>query len=274
MEWPRYNIGNEQPLWGIVGPACATVDQSIRNNVTTMSQESLRLPGLINDDTLLLTGQSFTPNDAGQNLPGVNFYSQALRSAFSISMPSRMSYGDYSGQTQFALYAKWQNLSADAGSASDIINLIWTDIAANAVVGTKGWGLGAGSKTKSVAVTAYHKKVHFKMPYSVPAFVTIGVCVALLVAIVMLASTNKTGLAKLRFLIDATSAGRNIGIYLWPTESRTLTGQTKDWLHVIGPRRVTAVRGSFVAVDDDDQEQEEDSVEVQEQTETAPNKVN
>lgn len=274
MEWPRYNIGNAQPLWGIVGTANTTLDESIRKNITTISQESLRLPGLMDDHTLLLTSQPFTPNDASQNLPGVNFYTQALRSAFSISMPSRMSYGDYSGQTQFALYAKWQKLSVGASSAAEIINLVWTDIAANAVVGTKGWGLGSGSKTKSVSVTAYHKQVRFKMPYSVPAFVVIGVCIALLVSIVVLIFTKKTGLTRLRFLIDATSAGRNMGISLWPAESNASTVKTKDWVETIGLRDVTVLHGNFVAVDDvpdtDDGEENRDA-EVHEQTEV-PNK--
>lgn len=278
MEWPRYNIGNEQPLWGIVGTTNTTVDESIRNNITTTSQESLRLPGLMNDYTSLLTSQSFTPNEAGQNLPGVNFYTQALRNAFSISMPSRMSYGDYSGQTQFALYAKWQKLSVGANSAAEIINLVWTDIAANSVVGTKGWGLGSGSKTKSVPVTAYHKQVRFKMPYSVPAFVVLSVCIALFVAIVVLIFTKKTGLAKLRFFIDATSAGRTMGISLWPAECNASTVKTKDWVETIGLRHVTVVQGNFIAVDDvpdlgdEEEDKEEDrDTEVPEQTEV-PNK--
>lgn len=268
MEWPKYNIGNDQPLWGVIGQANATVNTAIRGNMTTVVQESLRLPGLINDDALLLTTNNNIPYIVGLNLPGVNFYAQALRSALTIAKPSGIIYGDYSGMTDFALYAKWQRLSANATAASNIINLVWTDIAANAVVGTKGWDLTSaaaglnkraeaeGSKDNLVLVTGYGKQIQYQMPFAIPAFVVLGVALAVLLAVVVLTCTKKTGIAQLRYLINATSAGRNIGLLLWPDESVGLE-KTRDWVKRVGTRRAMAT-GSTFKVDEINEESEKD----------------
>ena len=43
-----------------------------------------------------------------------------------------------------AMYVQWQNLSQTPEGASFIVNLIWTDLAASVIVGTKGI-LGTGN---------------------------------------------------------------------------------------------------------------------------------
>jgi aspartate ammonia-lyase len=45
---------------------------------------------------------------------------------------------DYSGNYNMAVWARWQNFSQSAETVSLIPNLIFTDNAASAVVGTKG----------------------------------------------------------------------------------------------------------------------------------------
>ncbi|KAJ6442666.1 alpha-L-fucosidase [Purpureocillium lavendulum] len=251
-------IGNAQPLWGVLGTANTTVDDSIKRNVTTITQETLRLPGLSDDLTLLLTGSLTDKSRDGQNLPGIGFYAQALDNAYGIARPGVTAYGDYSGQTSLALFAKWQLLSRNVVDAAQIINLVWTDVAANAVVGTKGWSLTSvaaglskratdGVKSDLVPVTVFRKQVRYRVPFAVPAFVVLAVAVAILVAVIVLLATGRTGLGTLRRLLDATSPGRLISQSLWPEEASGLN--TGDWVKRIGPRKVVVTKAVVTAAE-------------------------
>ena len=245
-----------QPLWGVIGPANSTVRESLKANISTISQESLRLPGIMNEYSFFNTLGDPVSSKIGENLPGTSFYAQALLNAFNIGRPSAVSYGDYSGQTQLALYALWQNLSSTATDASSIVNLVWTDIAANSVVGTKGWGLtsvaagqspsaNAAAQNNNAPVTSYRKRVKFHMAYAVPAFVVIAVTLAILVASVVVLAMRKTSIKRLRELLDATSNGRIISLYEWPEEARDL--KTDDWVQRIGARQAAVSTKAVVA---------------------------
>lgn len=250
----NFTINEARPLWGVIGPANATVLESLSRNISTISQETLRLPGTLTEYSFSSTFLDPVTYNTGENLPGASFYVQALRNAFNIGRPTKVAFGDYSGQTQLALFALWQNLSTTATDASKILNLVWTDIAANSVVGTKGWGLTSSVAGKSAVnlaaqhsnapVTSYRKRVRFHMPYAVPAFVVLAVTLAILVASVFVLVTRKTSMKKLRDLLDATSNGRIISLYEWPEEARGL--KTDDWVQKIGSRQA-AVSTKFVA---------------------------
>lgn len=250
-----FKISNTQPLWGLLGSDGATVDESLSTNVSTVSQESLRLPGFLDTYSYLLNGGGYVADRQGQNLPGVDFYTQALMNAFSITRPGStgdQGYGDYSGRTGLALYTKWQNLSSSADQASRIINLVWTDIAANSVVGTKGWGLGSAALRKrdtteadQVPVTVYQSHVRYRIPYAVPAFVALAVTVVVVVVGIILVAVGKTGSNRMRLLLDATSAGRVMGSFLWP--GKAAGKGTDEWVKEVGTKVVIASNESVVA---------------------------
>lgn len=135
------SLMDAQPLWGLLGPSNTSgAISSLAANMSTVRQEDLRLPGIVNAHSVL-GGIDYIPSTPGQNLPGVDFHVQALQNAFTIARPGSVGYAgyaDYSGMTGLALYTKWRNLSASAEGAAAIIKLVWTDIAAKSVVGTKG----------------------------------------------------------------------------------------------------------------------------------------
>jgi hypothetical protein len=205
----------------------------------------------------------------GQNLPGVDFYSQALATAINIGSPCTTNYqgvnADYSGLTSLALFAKWQNLSESADTASMIFNLVWTDAAANMVVGTKGWGLSSETNQQVlVPVTVYRKVILYRLPFAIPAFIVLTAFVAVLVTLLLLTLTRKTGLGRMRALLEATSAGRIMGMSLWP-EKQTERG-TKEWIENIGTRCVKVTKdGIFVEenslVEDAEELEEEVAIE-------------
>lgn len=263
-------IVNLQPLWGIIGTSNASVPDDLKSNISTLAKESLRLPGVQNLYSLLESTWKPNPSRVGQYLPGVNFYTQALLGAYAIARPNQPgheglgdSMGDYSGHTNLAMFSKWRDLSASASKAASIINLVWADVAANAVVGTKGWGSSiqkrdSDSDSDRVPVTVYHKSVQYKIPFAVPAFIVIAVTVGVIAATISLSAMQRTGTGKLRRLLDTTSTGRTITIFLWPETAKDM--KTDVWVKAVGKRKVTVSRdGAYRAEDDDGSEPEKDT---------------
>jgi len=173
-----------------------------------------------------------------------------------MNQPSGTGYqgfADYSGKTSLALYTKWQKLSSSADSASRILDLVWTDVAANAVVGTKGWGLssaasgplktvmkrasdGNDAQQTLVPITIYEKRIRYRLLFAIPAFIILAVTVAVLCSVSVLAAMGRTGPGRMRKFLEATSAGRVIGKLSW-TEKGVGKG-TKEWIEAVGTRRV------------------------------------
>jgi hypothetical protein len=250
-----WKLGNVQPLWGILGTSNSSNISTAPYNISTISQESLYLPGFLDQYSPLRYGAKPVPI-SGQNLPGAEFYFQALASALSINRPGATGYqgfADYSGQSSLALYAKWQGLSSSADKAAKILNLVWTDVAANAVVGTKGWGLssaasgqlnpimkrasdGNDAQPNLVPIIIYEKRIRYRILFAIPAFIILAITVAVLVSFLVLTIMGRTGLGRMRKFLEATSAGRIIGTFLWAEKS---TGKgTKEWIDAVGTRRV------------------------------------
>lgn len=257
-------VSDVAPLWGVLGTATSAAAGDLATNVSTTAQRSLRLPGALGAYSLLLTGGEFAPQRMGQNVPGADFYGQALMNAFGVTRPGYgggggyEGYGDYSGRTGLALYSKWRELSdGGAEDVSAIVNLVWTDIAANSVVGTKGWGLGSDADAgapPAVPVTAYRRRVRYRIPYAVPGFVVLAeAAVALAVAIVLLVA-GRTGPRKLRTLLESTSAGRIMGLFLWPDKGAEQGTTTSEWVKTVGTRVVLASGRSIVVAGSSDGE--------------------
>ncbi|KAG7287153.1 hypothetical protein NEMBOFW57_006658 [Staphylotrichum longicolle] len=277
-------LRDAQPLWGLLGSSNTTtaIPPALAANISTARQASLRLPGFLTADSII-GGNDWVSSKIGQNLPGVDFYVQALQNAFTIAAPGTVGYEgytDYSGMTGLALYTKWKRLSASAEGAAEIIKLVWTDIAANSVVGTKGWGLddpaargvtapwdgaaegrrkravdGAGggsaggnqAEDEMVSVTVYRRRVRYSLPYMVPAIVVLALAVGVVGTWLVLLVLGRTGPVKMRRLLDATSAGRILGGFLWPEKSVS-TKRTDEWVKTVGTKVVLVGSGKHGAV--------------------------
>ena len=247
------------PGWGVLGMANATNDEH-PYNITTVTKESLYLPGYYDQYSDMLNGRLPAPNTA-YNFPASDFYPQALASAAIVQRSNSrgfQGFQDYSGQTSVALFAKWQGLSSSSGGAAKIINLIWTDIAANAVVGTKGWGIAPpefknhteaassrrllkrddnnGAPSEYVPITVYERAIRYKVPYAVPAIIVLAIGAVIVGLVVSLAVIGKTSPEKIRHFLDITSVGWVIAVSLWPQQGGMAGGQ--EWLARVQPRRV------------------------------------
>lgn len=227
---PNRTLSEVQPLWGIL-PANTTSPSYRGTDISTIAAPSLYLPGYI-DTTTPLTGYLPVPVSTGQNLPGVDFYTQALYRALSISTPAGQPYADYSGWTSLTLYAKWQALSASAGGVAKMINLIWTDFAANAMVGTK----SLAGQTRPV--TVYERRIRYRLPYAVPAIVVLVASLGIVGSVVVLGCMRRTGIRRLRGFLEKTALGRVLSAGLAEDDEG-------DWVEKVGGKRVRITDGKI-----------------------------
>ncbi|GIK07599.1 hypothetical protein Aspvir_003265 [Aspergillus viridinutans] len=229
---PDRSLADVQPLWGIL-PANTTSAV----NLSTIAGPSLYLPGYIDTTTTPLTGLAPVPVSTGQNLPGVDFYTQSLYRALSISSPAGQPYADYSGWTSLALYAKWQALSTTATGAAKIIDLVWTDFAANAMVGTK----AAAEQDQVLPVTVFERRIRYRLPYAVPGIVVLVAALGIVGGVVVLGCMRRTGVGRLKGFLERTAVGRVLGLVLLGEEGE----MGKDWVEKVGGKRVRITEGGI-----------------------------
>ncbi|KAB8069121.1 hypothetical protein BDV29DRAFT_161737 [Aspergillus leporis] len=125
---------NVEPLWRIVSPKAGT-----RDDISVVQRDHLWLPGFPD----MVTGELVTM-DGEPNMPGNIFYTRALQDLFRIKpgagLPEALMA--YTGKLNLALYARWLELSTSPAGIKKSLNQIWTDLAANSVIGTRGWHSG------------------------------------------------------------------------------------------------------------------------------------
>ncbi|KFY47704.1 hypothetical protein V496_10496 [Pseudogymnoascus sp. VKM F-4515 (FW-2607)] len=263
---PPLTMENTPPLWGILGQANSTL-RSTPYNISTIAKESLYLPGYL--DWGFLRSTRTVSVKSGQYLPGTEFYAQALRNALSITTPGGIAWNgaaDFSGLTSLALFAKWQKLSRTPADATKIINLVWTDLSANTVVGTKGWGLTSAAAVAKAAevgaradpaplvtevevpIIVYKMYIRYRVPFAIPAFLVLGLTVVVFTALIVLLIAGRTGPKRMRTFLEDISVGRAMGVLLWP-EKKTGLG-TEEWVESVGMRSVTIGKGRITKEDE------------------------
>lgn len=253
--WGVENAGerfkNAKPLWGLVNP-----DHESDVNLFTLRKESLWLPGFNSRARGVL-------NRGYQNLPGVDFYSDVLTDMY--NMGSLLKGTDYSGKSNLAMYRLWQDLSRTPTSAARILNLIWTDIAANAVVGTKSIAsemeLRAGDDATAVArdasmipVIVYRKPVRYRLPYATPAICLLVCTLCIILAASVLTLLGRTGPFEMRQYLNETSAGRLLAssLYAHGPGGELAVGVEKSaskWISTAGMKQITLGSGTAMAAE-------------------------
>lgn len=231
-----------RPLWGLVAPESAS-----QMKLSTLRKEGLWLPGTAND--ILNTMPSF------QNLPGVQFYTSALAGTYDI-LGGVGGFIDYSGASSYSLLRQWQRLSSTAGGTAQILNLVWTDIAANYVLGTRSATTSAASDTKApdFPVVFYKARVAFKLAYGIPAFLTLLVTALVCVFAASSMLLRGSGPRRMTTFLNWTSTGRIFTSNLPDGDAKTIYIPLKHsgkWVEEEGRQEIT-VTG---------QEREEETIE-------------
>ncbi|RJE25969.1 hypothetical protein PHISCL_01654 [Aspergillus sclerotialis] len=256
-----YKDDSSKPLWGVektgmnltdVNPIWGLVSSSNQGNISlsTIRKESLYLPGYVGWGDVSTFGEI-------RNLPGVHFHLDALSSTYKISSgPSDM---DYTGKSSLALFQKWQTYTRDAESAKNVPNLVWTDLAANSVLGTR--GMHTQSKDNSIQkraesdkdnlypVTTYHQRIRYHLPYAIPAIIVL-VLTAVILLFTLLSCLRRSGINKMDRFLKKTSQARILTARLYgtssPSEYDKVRGKEaspssakKAWRDTMGRKEIT-----------------------------------
>ncbi|KAF2757345.1 hypothetical protein EJ05DRAFT_440002, partial [Pseudovirgaria hyperparasitica] len=251
-----YDNEDDKPLWGVedlyervynVKPVWGLVADRYQNtpNITTLRSEQLWLPGPV--DSLTVQGAS-----AFQNMPGIDFYRNALASAYNVGNDILSQVGtnvDYTGGNSLALYAKWQEYSQHANTTAKAINLIWTDVAANAVAGSRGWVGYEGYKNLGkreyypnkdgalVPITLNIRTVKYHLPYAIPGIIALVLLLITLVSALVMVVLGRAKNDKIRQFLNSTSAGRLMTTFLYTHDAHP-DAHKKQWLAQVGRKRV------------------------------------
>ena len=127
------------------------------------------------------------------------------------------------------------------------MNRVWTDIAANSVVGTKGLmgsrsyidddlakrSLNPLTGPKAQLITVFERRIRYHWPFAIPAIIVILAYFVTIVSAIAVCWTNRFGLGSLRAAVHKTSVGRVMGELLYPGVASP-NSKTSAWIHNVG----------------------------------------
>ena len=250
---PRsYSSNMSVPLWAVedtelniadVAPFWAVVDEKYESwpHMWTLRKDHLYLPAGSGSLALVLSTISAVASAYAPEAALYAVYSEAASSLDHGVLP------DYSGLTNYPLFPKWQDLSKSPDTASTIVNLIWTDIMANYVLGTKST-LNANSKfaTRKVNSTGQDAKgsmnrvlqsdrrVQYDLRYGIPGIVFLAFYAAVIVSALSFWITGRVRFQYLRTILNQTATGRIMTVERHGDAACAPAVGTRKWIQVFG----------------------------------------
>ncbi|KFY21955.1 hypothetical protein V493_06962 [Pseudogymnoascus sp. VKM F-4281 (FW-2241)] len=218
IERSNLSIKTYTPLWGLI-------DNKYENSelYQTRRKQHLWLPAGQASGSSMTSIYDSTP--AGAHL-------LALSAAYDIGISSSPFLPDYSGTEDFGLYVRWESLSRSSETAGKIINLIWTDVMANLVVGTKP---GQSSSDQTLDGPSYDRVIRpwkrhivYDMRYAIPAIVLLVLWLCALLGALLLTFLSLISLSALSQLMNQLAPGRMAVNFLYGDVCR-LDAPTKEW---------------------------------------------
>ncbi|KAG0637149.1 hypothetical protein HOY80DRAFT_908249, partial [Tuber brumale] len=208
------------PFWGIVDPKYKDVP-----NATTIQREHLWLLAV---------------NRKPRNSTLSPLSSLALSTVPGQALEKISTLIDFSGQQNFALRTKWQKLSETQEPVALIQNLIWTDLVANSLVGTKSVSSAYGAAEVDehptdgmLAVEMYGKRITYDLVFAIPALTILVMWVTSLFIASLMLLASRVSIAVVRELINHTSTGRSVTNVLYPKTCEQ-SAPTKVWVRDTG----------------------------------------
>lgn len=125
VEDMNWNILFFDPLWGFIHNRNGN-----RSGLATIERDHFYLPAGLGTLDEFFSGPDSV---AATFLP-----SGALNWIYNYNAGLDTGYPDYTGKISRAMLTRWSKLTAEASSAGKVYDLMWTDMMANFVVGTKG----------------------------------------------------------------------------------------------------------------------------------------
>jgi hypothetical protein len=257
MENPGGTINSIAPIWGPI-----TKEASALPGVSSLQRQEFYLPAghtAVSSDLSDLTDSedaiaaAEVPFAAFGAIYGSSGYFAAVdRDAAGVP--------DASGGSNWLLYQKWAQLSAQAETSGKIIDFLWTDIMANAITSSKSvLSRSATNESSTIERLArrdnepaaesamqlaakYRLGLTYDWRFSIPALVFAVVYVWLLAWSALMFCARGLSIAILRFFLNQTSAGRTMTTERHRAGSEVDFAKTSVWamakgdetVHVIG----------------------------------------
>lgn len=235
IEKTGIQIRDINPFWGIVDSSYST-----SKNLQTVKADHFYIPAGMSAIWAYLSGLSGSEEDgyAGGTVP-MKALAQIYNTDSTSSGTTR--FPDYSGLSSYAMFLKWQKYSRNASTAGKVIDLIWTDLVANNLVGAKSLLSQNGKADAPVAqqtATVSQKGVQYNWLYAIPAFLLLALYLVLFVAAITFFFTRHVSFAMLRYLLNQTSAGRAVTAerYRYRDEN---SAPTRYWADTVGSEQIS-----------------------------------
>ncbi len=224
-----YRTPSEAPIWGVEDSGLATIQirpvwglissaYTSFPNISIVQKPELYLPGG-------WQGSGFGSQlfDSHDNTPATTFGWESMNTIYYGLGTLSKSLPDYYGDTSIAVLGYWQNRSRDTDGVAAMINALWTDISAAAVVGTKGVDL-----TMEIRVNPAVHQVKYNILYAIPALIVAFCMVLVFVASAVLALIGKASVGAVVINLKKTSVGRVFMTFLAP-EMSDLSMPSREW---------------------------------------------
>jgi hypothetical protein len=224
-----YTMAEIHVLWGLVNNSAA--NSSV---LETRTAEKIYLPAAQLESIVGVAYDTFASGTAFTAAWNDVFESAAVIPGLALDkIPS------YSGEKNYGLTLKWRQMSQNATGMSQIFNLIWTDIVASAVVGTR-----TGFEAQRAAelphpdhdlvigfrdVYLYERRVVYTdYRYAIPIFIALAFLFVGLILLSLICCFQASYWFKLNHYVNQTSMGRSM-TQLMGSAVADSTAKTKEW---------------------------------------------
>lgn len=227
VEKSHRQLRDTNPLWGLVSPS-----KQNDPGISTINRDSLYLPA----------GRSWLDSMGGLKLT-LTMVDSMAGSSFPLALLGKLyeldswdKFPDYTGANSWSMYTKWADLSSNESTASQIVNLIWTDLMANAVMGRSTMLQRHSGGTVEMPASKYLQTVTYDWRYASMALVFAGVYFILLLLSMFLYAIRACNFQNLRFFLNQTAAGRSMTTERFEASSEVDLGKPLHGQSCEGPR--------------------------------------
>ncbi|KAH6967970.1 hypothetical protein BKA56DRAFT_497595 [Ilyonectria sp. MPI-CAGE-AT-0026] len=208
MEASFFTLEQFEPIWGLIDSAFEDFQ-----NISTIRAPSLYLPQVVVDSL-----GAMTPT---RNLPGAILPVAAYKT-IRLNAGSIWTGIDYTAEGSMSLWMRWKELSKSATTMPKIIQFLWTDIAASALVGSKGVLGSRNMEPDQAATINIHPTVHrvkYHWPFAIPAFIVVLLIVLVFVVVVLSVAFGNASLGGMKQNLKQVSVGRVLTSVFHPQSS-------------------------------------------------------
>jgi hypothetical protein len=164
---------------------------------------------------------------------------------------------DFSGAQNFAMLARWRELSKTPETTPKILNLIWTDLAANNLIGSRSWNTKSlfpanlqdpGNKKRQSAGTSedigddarvpvklYARRIRYRWYFAIPAILSLLLIALICSAAVLLFIFRRGTPERIDHYLTHLSSGRLLGAMQFPNEDKA--APTSEWIRSVGRQK-------------------------------------